>query len=118
MAKTSTRKRRTLFGEILRAELDGQGVSIRELARRLAGDEGNLESVRRSLMRYVQGEVTPGVEQRQAIAEALAIDMAVFAEDTERAARRERILSALEPLADVLLELAIEQKERSNERNR
>ncbi len=107
----ATRKRRSLFGELLRAELDTQGISIRELARRLtAEDESKLENVRRSLMRYVQGEVTPGVDHREAIAAALGIDPAIFADDAERAARRERILSALEPLADVLLDLAVEHK--------
>lgn len=110
---TAPRKRRSLFGELLRAELDTQGVSIRELARRLTPDGGNLENTRRSLMRYIQGEVTPGVEHRDEIALAIGVDPAVFADDAERAARRTRILDALEPLADVLLELAIEQREKS-----
>lgn len=109
---TVTRKRRSLFGEILRAELDDQGISIRELARRLTPEGGSLENTRRSLMRYVQGEVVPGVEMREAIASALSIDPAVFADDAERTARRERLLTALEPLADVLLDLAIEIRDR------
>jgi len=105
---TVTRKRRSLFGEILRAELDDQGVSIRALARRLASDEEHLENTRRSLMRYIQGEVSPGPEMREAIAVALGIEPTIFADDAERSARRERIIAAFEPLADVLLDIAIE----------
>lgn len=112
---TTTRKNRSLFGEILRSQLDTQGVSIRELARRLAADESKLENVRRSLMRYIQGEVVPGPDQRVVIAAALGVDPAVFAEDAERAARRERILRAFEPLADVLLEVAIEIRDQEKE---
>jgi len=108
MGATATRKRRSYFGEILRAELDAQGVSIRELARRLTSDEAKLENTRRSLMRYIQGEVAPGLEHREAIASVLGVDPAVFADDAQRTARRERILSAFEPLADVLLDIAIE----------
>jgi transcriptional regulator with XRE-family HTH domain len=106
---TATRRPRTLFGEILRQELDSQGVSIRELARRLTADEPEkIENTRRTLIRYMQGEVQPGVQAREAIAEALSIDPQVFADDADRAAKRERVLDALAPLADVLLELAIE----------
>jgi transcriptional regulator with XRE-family HTH domain len=112
MAGTSThRKNRSAFGDLLRSELDAQGVSIRELARRLSGEESRVENVRRSLMRYVQGEVMPGVDAREAIADALGIDTNVFAEDAQSAARRDRILAALEPLADVLLEIAVETRD-------
>lgn len=112
MAATATRKRRSLFGEILRTELDAQGISIRALARRLTNDEAKLENTRRSLMRYIQGEVAPGPEARMAIADALGIDPSIFADDAERTARRERIIAAFEPLADVLLDIAIEIRDR------
>ena len=48
------------------------------------------------------------MEMRGRIAEALAIDPSVFAEDAERQAERERLAAALEPLVDILLELATE----------
>jgi transcriptional regulator with XRE-family HTH domain len=102
-------KRRSGFGDILRAELDAQDVSIRELARRLtAGQDDRLESCRRTLMRYVSGDVAPGMLARTAIANALGIDKSVFAEEREQQARREKLMLALEPLADVLLALAVE----------
>lgn len=110
MAGTTT-KRRSLFGEILRGELEQQGVSTRELARRLAADEGSAENTRRTLIRYLQGEVVPGQIMREAIAEALSIDPTVFDEGAERDARRERVLDALAPLADVLLDIVTEIRE-------
>lgn len=103
-----TRRPRSLFGEILRQELEIQGVSQRELARRLSDDASKIENTRRSLIRYISGEVMPSPQMRDAIAEALAIDPTVFAEDADRAARRGRVLDALAPLADVLLDIAIE----------
>lgn len=102
-------RRRSGFGDILRRELDDQSVSIRELARRLTiGEPDRLENVRRSLGRYISGEVAPGTEARESIAEALGVDYEIFAEDAIRHARREKVIDALAPLADVLLDLAIE----------
>ena len=50
LSGSATRRPRTLFGEILRQELDSQGVSIRELARRLTADEPEkIENTRREL---------------------------------------------------------------------
>lgn len=100
------RKRKGSFGRILRAELDEQNVSIRELARRVADNAEKIESNRRLLHQYLSGEVSPRPEMRERIAEALEIDPAVFAEDAERQAERERLMDALEPLADILLDLA------------
>jgi transcriptional regulator with XRE-family HTH domain len=110
---TKTRKRRSSFGRILRVELDTQGVSIRELARRLSGDPSDVrkvENARRLLQQYVAGEVSPGEEKRELIAQALSIDPAVFAENAEKQAERDRLMDALEPLADLLLELATQAK--------
>lgn len=103
---TAARKRRGSFGRILRAELDEQNVSIRELARRVAEEDGHVENVRRLLHLYLSGEVSPREEMRERIADALSIDPTVFAEDAERQAERERLIEALEPLADILLDVA------------
>jgi transcriptional regulator with XRE-family HTH domain len=111
MAATTTRRQRSLFGEILRAELEHQRVSTRELARRLAETPDKLENQRRTLIRYMSGAVLPGPQAREAIAAALGISPDVFAEDADRAAKRERVIDALAPLADVLLDIAIEIKE-------
>lgn len=110
---TRSRKRvgrdRSGFGTLLRRQLDAQDVSTRELARRLTASEPErIENTRRSLIRYIQGEVAPGPEMRDAIAAALSVDSSVFAEDLIRSVRRERVLDALQPLADVLLDLAVE----------
>lgn len=102
----AARKKRGSFGRILRSELEEQGVSIRELARRVAENEGHVESVRRLLHQYLSGEVSPRIEMRDRIADALMIEPSVFAEDAERQAERERLMDALEPLADILLEVA------------
>lgn len=105
---TSTKRARSGFGTILRRELDAQGISTRELARRLTREEpDSIENMRRTLIRYMQG-TSPGESRREAIARELGIDAAVFAEDKIRNERRDRVLDALAPLADVLLELAIE----------
>lgn len=108
MATVIGRRPRSLFGEILRAELERQGISTRELARRLADGPEKVENTRRTLIRYMRGEVLPGLQARETIAAALSLDPAVFADDADRAARRDRVLDALAPLADVLLQLATE----------
>lgn len=106
MATAARRRRSTPFGRILRSELEAQGVSIRELARRLARSDEKVENERRLLHLYVSGEVSPGTEKRERIADALAIDPSTFAEDAERQAEREQLVAALEPLVDTLLDLA------------
>lgn len=105
----ATVRKRSGFGDILRRELDSQQVSTRELARRLTADEPNrLESVRRTLIRYINGEVSPGSSAREAIAEALSVDYDLFAEDAVMHERRAKIANALLPLADALLDIAVE----------
>lgn len=103
-------KRRSDFGQILRAELDAQDISVRELARRLvaSGHDVKVESCRRALMRYISGDSSPGADARVSIAAALGIPVDAFTEDRERQIRHERVMDALAPLADVLLELAVE----------
>lgn len=108
MATTTPRRPRSAFGDILRSELEAQEVSTRELARRIADSPDKIENQRRTLIRYIRGEVMPGQHARATIAAALGIDPALFADDADRAAKRERVLDALAPLADVLLDLAIE----------
>lgn len=114
MATTAVKKKRSSFGRILRAELEAQGVSVRELARRLSTDSTDtrkVENVRRLLQQYVAGEVSPGPEKRERIAAALSIDAAVFTDDAERQAERDRLMEAMKPLADLLLELATRAKD-------
>lgn len=104
-----TTRTRSGFGEILRRELEANGVSTRELARRLTSEEPErLDNMRRTLIRYIQGSLSPRSQARDAIAAALKVDSAVFAESAIHTERRNRVLDALKPLADVLLELAIE----------
>lgn len=102
-------RKRSGFGDILRAELDRQDVSTRELARRLTVDHPEkIENMRRTLIRYIRGENAPGKPARQAIADALSVDAEVFAQEAVNQVRRDKVLNALAPLADVLLELAVE----------
>lgn len=103
---SAARKNRGSFGRILRSELDEQHVSIRELARRVADNAEKIESNRRLLHQYLSGEVSPRSEMRDRIADALSIDPSVFTEDAERQAERDRLIDALEPLADILLDIA------------
>lgn len=103
MAAT-VRRPRSLFGEILRRELQDQGVSNRELARRLTVDEPEkLENVRRSLIRYIRGEVIPGEDARESIAQALSIDPSVFTDDAPRDRSREILEEAALNLVDALM---------------
>lgn len=105
---TSTRRAPSLFGEILRRELETQGISNRELARRLtAGDPEKLENTRRSLIRYIQGEVVPSEAMRDTIAAALSIDPSLFADDADRAEQLAKVRGALDNLAEVLLDIAV-----------
>lgn len=102
-------KKRSGFGDILRRELETQAVSTRELARRLTAEEPQkLENVRRALIRYINGEHAPNDDTREAIAVALSVDFEVFAEDAVMQERRAKIADALQPLADVLLDIAVE----------
>ena len=105
MATVLHQKPRSPFGNLLRDALNETGVSIKELSRRI-GQDGHAEAKRRLLQKYISGEVSPGVDARQEIAVALAIDPERFAEDKEREEQRQQILNALIPLADQLLEIA------------
>lgn len=108
-------KPRSLFGDILRRELDDKDVSVKQLARliareRAAGTDGDIEngieSVRRLLNKYLIGESSPEQPMRDTIARHLGSDPAVFADEAIQLERRRRIADALLPLADVLLEIA------------
>lgn len=96
---------RSLFGEILRRELEAQQVSNRELARRLTtGKPETLENTRRALIRYIRGEVVPGKQARAQIAAALGVDPAVFADDPTRDRQRKILEDAVGNLVDVLID--------------
>lgn len=111
MATALRQKPRSPFGNLLREALDETGVSIKELSRRVAKTPRQTEAKRRLIQKYVIGAVSPGLEARDEIADALGIDRARFADDKEREEQREQILNALIPLADTLLELAIHARE-------
>lgn len=101
---------RSLFGEILRRELEAQGVSNRELARRLTADQPErLENTRRALIRYIRGEVVPNDDARLAIAAALRIDPGQFAPEPSRDREREILHAAVDNLLDALM-FAVDQR--------
>lgn len=113
MATVIKQKTRSPFGNLFREALDETGVSIRGLARQLAGLaageadlNGHGEAKRRLLQKYVTGEVSPGDTARIELATALGIDPTRFAVDREREEQRKQIMNALIPLADQLLEIA------------
>lgn len=110
MAAT-TKRPRSLFGEILRRTLEEQGVSNRELARRLTIENpARLENTRRALIRYIRGEVTPSDQARDAIAKALGLDPAAFAAQVAPDPRREVLYAAVENLVDALMhEISVRQ---------
>lgn len=109
-----TRRPRSLFGEILRRELETQGVSVRELARRTSADPAKLENQRRSLIRYIRGEVEPGAAARDAIAGALSVAPSVFSVTPKRDRRREILEEAALNLVDALM-LAVELEQLGDE---
>lgn len=103
-------KIRSAFGDILREQL-GDTTSIKELARRLAGEGATREQVegrRRLIQKYIAGTVTPPKKSRDEIARVLEIDPALFAEDAERAREMQEIADAMVPLVDVLHRLAVQ----------
>jgi transcriptional regulator with XRE-family HTH domain len=131
MTVTSQRRPRprSLFGNILRRELDGKGVSVKQLARLIATERaveagletaptGAVESVRRLLNKYLIGETSPEQPMRESIARHLGSDPAVFADEAIQLERRRRIADALLPLADVLLEIATDVATRAKEKRR
>lgn len=105
---TTTQKPRSPFGNLLRDALDETGVSVKELSRRIAKEPHQAEAKRRLLQKYVAGDVAPGVEARNEIAAALGVDPQRFAVDKEREEQLRQLLNAFVPLADTLLDLAIE----------
>lgn len=88
-----TPKPRSRFGEQLRGELGRQGLSIRQLSRRI--DPSKPEHARRALARWIAG-TTPTAASRRAVAEALGVDPAFFDDDEdEEAATALRAITAL-----------------------
>lgn len=105
---------RSGFGEVLRGFLDTDGVTLRELARRVSheGGESQIESKRRLIRRYISGEVEPSRKARDEIAVALGRDPSVFDEDAERAAEIRQIHGAMLGLAETLHALAMKARDR------
>lgn len=73
-------KVRTNFGNKLRSELDRQGISIRELGRRI--DPSRPEIARRNLSRWIAG-TRPTKSSRVLVAHALGVDPSHFDEDED-----------------------------------
>jgi transcriptional regulator with XRE-family HTH domain len=95
-------KPRSFFGHRLRAELERNGTSIREVARRL--NPGNVEFARRNLTRWITGGVTPTRANRQAVAVALGLDPSFFDEDDEEEAEMADLVRALMHRIDRVVE--------------
>lgn len=106
------------FGQLLRDILDEKGITIRELSRRMVDDPGDfteVESKRRMLQRYLRGDVTPNARVRQEIADGLAEPRERLAEDREQEQQRRRVIEAITPLADALLDIARDTAKRGRE---
>lgn len=91
------------FGSMLRAHLDEQRVAVRELARRLAGTDGDVEKERRALNRYLSGDHVPQGERAARIEEALGLPAGTFpiAED-QRPARALDLLAEIKGMTETL----------------
>lgn len=122
MAVVAISKPRSPFGEVLHQALaEKDNMSVRQLSRLLAGISGDTEpdrltekraeDKRRLLQRYITGDRSPSDETRDEIADALNMPRARFAVDREHDLRQRRLMNALAPLADVLLELAAEARD-------
>lgn len=79
-------KVRSPFGEKLRAELARQGISIRELGRRM--DPAKPDIARRNLSRWIAG-TKPTKGSRVLVAHALEVDPSHFDEDDDEEADQE-----------------------------
>lgn len=102
-------KSRSPFGHLLRDILDEKGITIRDLSRLLARDPTDFtdaESKRRMLQRYLKGDIVPNDRVRHEIADALQEPRERLAEDREQEQQRRRVIEAITPLADALLEIA------------
>ena len=87
------------FAEILQAEIDAQGISNRELARRLVKDPEKMNGARRQVIRWLNGETpNPTRPTRIRIAKALRIEP-------------ERLLR-VRPLSDLVAERLTELEQR------
>ncbi len=60
-----------IIGERLRLALEEGGISVRELARRLASDASQLETARRTITRWVAGDAKPNRENAAWLAQEL-----------------------------------------------
>lgn len=81
---TVIRHPRTEFGRKLHVELERQGVSVRELARRM--QPGNPEGMRRNIARWLSSEVTavvPSPASVNATAEALGVSPDALADEED-----------------------------------
>lgn len=109
-------KARSPFADLLREALEESGVTVTELSRLLAQRSGRPEDRRRSLQRYLRGEQSPTQPVRDEIADSLGVSRSLFTEDREREEQHKRLMNALLPLADVLLEIATETGQRDEKR--
>lgn len=92
---------RTSFGQRLRRELDSQGVSVRELARRIRPDDP--ESGRRNIARWLAPRnraVTPSRATINLVADVLGVDTKSLSADDEEDSPVAALFHALEAYVD------------------
>lgn len=108
-------KPRSPFGELLREILDEKNITIRELCRRMTptGDFTEAESRRRMIQRYLRGDIVPSERVRNEIADVLDEPRDRLAEDRERERELRVVHDSLLPLADALLGVARDMRERA-----
>ena len=105
----TTVKQSSPFGDLLRDLLDEKGITIRALSRRMVDDPSDfteVESKRRMLQRYLRGDIVPNERVRDEIADGLEEPRKRLAVDRERERELRRVRRALEPLSEVLLDIA------------
>lgn len=85
------------FGEQLETEIRNSGISLKELARRVAEiTSADPESVRRLIYKHLHGEVTPGPGMRAAYERALGLPPDFFGRKPDPGAiKTERLMKAL-----------------------
>lgn len=93
------------FAALLREAITDEGLSVKELARRLSAESGTeVESERRGLQRYLKGEVTPEPDKAALIARQLGRPESAFALSARLQPslqeRLEELVARLDELAD------------------
>lgn len=101
------------FGRQLRAAMLKQNVSSRELGRRLASESLTAPAARRSVMKYLRGDVLPSPDRRGEIADALGVERDELSvdEDDEESDLFTALYTALRDIARHEVRVALERSE-------